>query len=144
MLGRVRTVSSNTYHIVLAGQSKRLPSTLKAVHEDVVQNILNACAQVPSGVFYQFEDEQVMFTNNDFYQVVLHNTLSSNLSYSSPTLRFYAMIGTKANVTLRSTLPDSKFGVTLESMIRSINTEDFNTLMKAQVISDEQAFVYRQ
>jgi hypothetical protein len=56
MLGRVRNVSSNTYHVVLAGSSKRLSQTIKDVHEDIVDNIRNACASVPAGVFYNFED----------------------------------------------------------------------------------------
>ena len=75
---------------------------------------MNACAHVPSGVFYQFEDEKIMFTNHDFYQVVLHNTLSHNLSSSSPALRFYSMIGSGAKVIMRSALPDYEFPVRLE------------------------------
>jgi hypothetical protein len=47
------------------------------------------------------------------------------------------MIGENANVTLRSAFPDSKFGVTLDAMIRAINTEDFAALMSADVLSNE-------
>ena len=79
-----------------------------------------------------------MFTNNDFYQVVLHNTLAQNLSHSSPALRFYSMIGETAMVTMRCAIADETFDYKLEATIRQLKQNDFASLKEADIPSRDE------
>jgi hypothetical protein len=57
----------------MTGQQHKLPVTLKEVHKQNIQDIKNGTSHIPNGVHFDIENEDVIFINSDFYQVVLHN-----------------------------------------------------------------------
>ena len=39
---------------------------------------------IPAGLFFTYENNLIVIENNDYYQLILHNTRVKNLTTSSP------------------------------------------------------------
>jgi hypothetical protein len=103
MLGRVRILRSNTYHVVIGGMAMRSPTTVSEIDTDFVNKILMACSDGPvSKLHFDYSEGQLRILNADFYQVILQNTLIQNLSKNSPYMRLYWLMGTNAIVFKRT------------------------------------------
>ena len=110
-MGRVRNISTNCRHVLIAGLPQTVPTTAEAIDQDFVLKRNNA--QVPpllERILFDYDpDLNVTVIKNDDYRVAVHNVRCRNLSSAKPFSRFYWMVGDQARVFVRKSLPGVHF-----------------------------------
>lgn len=81
-------------------------------------------------------DLNVNVIKNDDYRIAMQNVRCRNLSSNKPFSRFYWMVGLKANVYIRKTVPDAPFQYHLNSIAKKIRADEFAILKTVALPED--------
>ena len=134
MMGRVRKISTECRHVLIAGIPLNLPTNPDDINKDFVLKRNNEIVPpILERIHYEYDDNMnVSIIKNDDYRVTMHNVRTSNLSASNPFSRFYFMVGDKVQVYYRKTLPSATFEVHLDQIAKEIKSSEFTALCRLQ------------
>ncbi len=116
MLGRVRNLTTTTYH--LHYQNTNLATmllTIQDIDESIRYTVYRSCESLPRGVAVEMTDTDVVIKDSAYYQIYLHNTLEVNLSAYKPLFQLLKCTGLQHRLLMcRPLLKDARHGTTRE------------------------------
>ena len=90
---------------------------------------------IPAGLFFTYENNLIVIENNDYYQLILHNTRVKNLTTSSPMQRFIFLAGNNSIIKIRSPLKGIIYQYNLLTLVNDLRTHKFNQMKSAPILS---------
>ena len=89
MVGRVRIIKENMYHInIIQSQKSHQLYTLNDIDANIKMSIYKSCESLPCGIKLNVENGTVNIHQDAYYTIHLHNIRSNNLSTIKPVFRF--------------------------------------------------------